>query len=98
MLEGTKEAEARTLFNSYSSQSLKECKALTGVLEKSNLHLVDIGKKINHSINFERTVVKKKIKTFEQDIVDLKERIRLNELSVATSTGEKIAYLKKFDL
>lgn len=98
MLEGTKEAEARTLFNSYSAQSLKEGKALINVLEKSNLHLVDLGKKINHMLTFERAVVKKKIKTYEQDIVDLKERIRLNEISVAKSSSEKTAYLKKFDL
>lgn len=97
-LEGTKEAEARTLFNSYSSKSLKDTKALMKVLEKTNLHLIDLGKKINHIINFERVALKKKTKTNDGDIKEAKNRIRLNEISVQKCLTEKAGYLQKFDL
>lgn len=54
MLEDTEEAKKRTFFNSYAARSLKDSKGLIKILERGNLHLVDIGKKINHALSFEK--------------------------------------------
>lgn len=53
LLKATPEAESKNLFGNYNSPLLKEISSLLKVLEKSNLHLADIGKQLSHLVNFE---------------------------------------------
>ncbi len=52
-LKSTPEAEAKTLFGSYSSKLMKDVSGLIKVLERNNLHIADIGRQLSHIANFE---------------------------------------------
>ena len=92
-METTKEAEERTFFNSYKSRSLSELGSIIKMLENGNMHLVDLGKKLNHILVFDAPALKKTMKSNDQDTRDSKNRIVSNQQSISNKETEKKEYL-----
>jgi len=98
MLENTKEANEKTLFGSYKAYSLKELRNILQVLEKGNLHLVDLGKKISSIHSFDIPALKKSVKFAETEERETKSRIVQNDNSIRNKVQEKKEYLQKLNL
>lgn len=75
MLKATPEAEGKTLFGSYTSKLLKDISSLLKVLEKSNLHIADLGKLLSQYTSFEG---------YDRDDIDLlstRRKVRARQIS-----------------